>query len=250
MAINTKITLYDIPTTLPNKLPVSPFTTLVRYALNYKQLSFSTSWTDFANVKADALAAGAKPTSVLPDGTPRYTVPFIVDSTSGTPIVVSDSLAIVQYLDTTYPDPAHQLLEPSPRNLAVHSLGKIALETCVGPLVVPMMLPRIVEILTSEESKAILRGRLPPGFQEVKVDSAEGKAIVDASKEKLEGIAKTFGEQKWFGGDKPAYVDFALLGYLHLIRHVNEDVWKALKEVDGGRFEKMVEAGAEWAKLD
>lgn len=112
-----------------------------------------------------------------------------------------------------------------------------------------MMLPRIMNLLTSDENKAIMRARLPPGHQEVKVDSTEGKALIGASKEKLEAIAKTFGEQKWFGGDKPVYLDLALLGYLNFFRHVNEDVWNVLKEVDGGRFERMIEAGADWAKL-
>lgn len=222
-----------------------------RYALNYKQLSFTTSWTTYATIKADALAIGAKPTTVFRDGTPRYTIPFIIDSTlPGAPVVVSGSLAIVQYLDIAYPDPVHQLLEPSPNNLAVHTLGRMAIEAFVGPLVIPMLRPRILGILTTEEDKEILRSSFPPDFQETTVDSVEGKALVDGSKVMLEEIAKTFGEHKWFGGDRPVYLDFVLLGYLNLFRHVHEDVWKVLKEVDGGRFVKMIEAGAEWAKLD
>jgi glutathione S-transferase len=42
------------------------------------------------------------PSQNLPDGTPRYTVPAIHDSSTGAK--VSDSYDIIKYLDQTYPD--------------------------------------------------------------------------------------------------------------------------------------------------
>lgn len=247
---DTKITLYDLPTALPDNQPVSPVTSLVRYALNYRQLSFSTYWTSGPKIEADAIAAGASPTSTHADtGKPRYTVPFIVDSTtsSTSPVVVSDSLAIIQYLDITYPDPERPLLEGDKRNMALHKLavGKIA--EFVDLLSMPMLYHGVAKILQTEEAKAMLRSRLPPNATEI--DSAEGRALLSASKEALLGLAKVLDEQRWFGGNRPVYEDFALLGYLNFVRYSRADVWDILKEIEGGRFERMVEDGKEWARM-
>jgi hypothetical protein len=99
----TKIVLYDIPTLLPNRQSISPFTNVVRFALEYKRLAFTTEMVELVEISKVAPSLGIAPTGtkVGPDGTqvPAYTLPAIIDTTSGKPVIVADSFKIVQYLE-------------------------------------------------------------------------------------------------------------------------------------------------------
>lgn len=175
-------------------------------------------------------------------------MPFIVDSTISTtsPVVVSDSLAIIQYLDNTYPDPQRPLLVGD--SLALHALAREKIAEFLDPISMPMVYHGVLEILQPEEAKAVLRSRIPP--KATKADSPEGRALLDASKNALSDLARVMGEQRWFGGDRPVYEDFMLLGYLNFVRHSRVDVWGILKTVEDGRFERMVGDGEKWARME
>ncbi|TDL20311.1 hypothetical protein BD410DRAFT_791099 [Rickenella mellea] len=94
------ITLYDISSTIPGAA-WSPNVYKTRMALNYKGLEYKTEWVEYPDIGPLAKKIGALPTSI---GATRelYTVPIIHDHATGK--VASDSFAIAQYLDETYPD--------------------------------------------------------------------------------------------------------------------------------------------------
>ncbi|KAH7906584.1 hypothetical protein BJ138DRAFT_1162296 [Hygrophoropsis aurantiaca] len=107
------ITLYDIPCNVPDH-PWSPNTMKTRYTLNYKSIPFTTTWAEYPDIEPTMRALGAQPTAGnvsgptaakdirRPTPTPLYTLPVIHDHYTGA--IVSDSLAIAEYLERTYPN--------------------------------------------------------------------------------------------------------------------------------------------------
>jgi hypothetical protein len=73
-----------------------------RLALNYKRIPYKTVWVGLADVQTASKKIGSTPTTTYADGTPRYTLPTIYDP--NTDRVVTDSVAIAQYLDKQYPE--------------------------------------------------------------------------------------------------------------------------------------------------
>jgi len=101
-----KITFYDISSLLGLKT-WSPNTWKPRLVLNYKQIPYKTVWVALSDVEDAVKKIGGKPTDVKPNkggGVPMYTLPAILDESGDTPVVVTDSTAIIEYLDAKYPD--------------------------------------------------------------------------------------------------------------------------------------------------
>ena len=73
-----------------------------RYTLNIKGIPYKTIWVEFPDVKALCQKIGAAPTLPLPDDTMMYTLPTIYDP--NTKAIVSESAAIVRYVEKTFPD--------------------------------------------------------------------------------------------------------------------------------------------------
>lgn len=103
------ITLYDFETALPGK-GLSLFVWRIRFALNIKGLKHKTEWISYSNV-AKLGECGFPPSETRPDGTPRYTVPSIFDSTTNRRL--SGSHAILKYLDEAYPNTPQLCTLPS-----------------------------------------------------------------------------------------------------------------------------------------
>ncbi|PPR03230.1 hypothetical protein CVT24_012749 [Panaeolus cyanescens] len=103
---NDKITFFDMQFTTPDRR-LSPFTTLIRYALKIKEIPFHTHFIPMHAVRAVSESLSISPVWTSDDGTPLYTLPAIYDPTNlkedGTPTALSDSLPICQYLDERYP---------------------------------------------------------------------------------------------------------------------------------------------------
>ncbi|KAF9253935.1 hypothetical protein L218DRAFT_836527, partial [Marasmius fiardii PR-910] len=65
--------------------------------LNYKKIPYNAVHIGFSDVEPTAKRIGAPPTGKKPDGSDQYTVPMLVDSSTGQ--VLSDSFLIALYLD-------------------------------------------------------------------------------------------------------------------------------------------------------
>ncbi|KAJ7574088.1 hypothetical protein C8J56DRAFT_757479, partial [Mycena floridula] len=72
-----------------------------RYALNFKGLQYKTQWVEYCDIEQVSKALGAKPTDIKARK-PLYTLPMIYDDSTGA--MVTDSIAIAEYLDITYPE--------------------------------------------------------------------------------------------------------------------------------------------------
>lgn len=71
-----------------------------RYALNYKGLPLKTEWIEYPDIADLYPKLGIKATAQK-GGKPYYTLPVIHDPNTGS--TISESAAIVKYLDKTYP---------------------------------------------------------------------------------------------------------------------------------------------------
>jgi len=109
------IILYDIPCITPGR-PWSPNTMNTRYCLGYKQLPFTTVWTELPDIAGLLQSKGITH--------PPYTLPAIEDPNKGALIV--DSLAIAAYLDETYPE-TPKVLSPAAREALEGVLNSFSL---------------------------------------------------------------------------------------------------------------------------
>ncbi|KAI0347640.1 hypothetical protein BDW22DRAFT_6305 [Trametopsis cervina] len=94
------IVLYDVAWSLPLRA-WNPNTWKVRAVLNYKGIPYRTEWIEFPDIEPLAKSLGVSATSKKPNGEPLYTLPMILDPSTGK--VVVDSLPITLYLDEQYP---------------------------------------------------------------------------------------------------------------------------------------------------
>jgi len=75
---------------------------ILRYTLNFKGLPYKTEWVEFPDIEPLCRNIGIPPTSKKDDGSDRYTLPAIHDTSTGANI--ADSVLIAEYLEKTYPN--------------------------------------------------------------------------------------------------------------------------------------------------
>ncbi|ESK93164.1 hypothetical protein Moror_1100 [Moniliophthora roreri MCA 2997] len=231
------ITLYDVGPTQDPKMPsLSPHVRKARYTLNYKRIPYTVSWVNFFTLEEIAKRVGAAPTGVRADGSPKYTVPFIVDSSTGA--VVSDSYRIAEYLDRTYPD--------TPRLVPQ---GTEALQWAFAD----MILGKIIAIMAL--LRPLMEGPNDPEFVKG-IEKAYGPAPKLSAEEKagawvavkggLNEIAKWYKEENAFlAGERPIYADFSLIPIFYVAKPLFgefSEEWKNLASWNGGRWARMMEA--------
>lgn len=73
-----------------------------RLALNFKSVSFKTTWVEFPDVEATRKRLGVPPSRKFPDGSDFYTLPVFFDAAAQQH--VGDSFDIALYLDVRWPD--------------------------------------------------------------------------------------------------------------------------------------------------
>ena len=100
MASSDSIIFYDIASAEPLRT-FAPNPWKVRYALNFKGLSYQTKWIDLPDIPSVRQELGVPANRTLPDGSPYPTLPIIQDLS--TQEIIGDSFEIALYLDKTYP---------------------------------------------------------------------------------------------------------------------------------------------------
>ncbi|KAF5367702.1 hypothetical protein D9758_009851 [Tetrapyrgos nigripes] len=237
------ITLYDVrSTTSPNdpRCGYSPFSWRVRFALRIKGLSYKHHWLEYPDIEGIAKSIGADPTSKKPDGSPRYTVPFIYDSTTNK--VISNSFDIVEYLDSTYPDTTKMIPEET---RLLQSVFADSEHTLVGQFMYPVigktMTKRTPSPITPRNLEAVkARGPLP------ELTDEQEKEAWEKFKNGLGGFAKLMNDEGPFVmGKKVSMADAVLFGRFACTRWLwNEttDEWKDMMSWHGGRWNKLIEA--------
>ncbi|EIN07718.1 hypothetical protein PUNSTDRAFT_114205 [Punctularia strigosozonata HHB-11173 SS5] len=231
------IVLYDVAAegSKAEERAWSPNAWRIRYALGIKGLPFKTVWVEFPDIADAAKKIGAAPTVTL-NGASSYTLPVIHDLSTGK--VVSDSWAIAEYLDETYPDRPTVLPKPT-RGLQSYFVAT-ARDAIIGDLANIVVFstykhlrPRGQDYFRATREK--LFGRkledFPQGEQLLphwaKLEAGFGK-FADAIKKNGEG-------SQFITGDTISFADLVLAGWLIWLRQVRgaED-WEKVRSWNGG----------------
>ncbi|KAK3316929.1 hypothetical protein B0H66DRAFT_307843 [Apodospora peruviana] len=110
------IILFDIAFAPPfSKNTCAPNPWKARYALNFKDVTYSTQWVQMPDITKTRKGLGVPPCRTLADGTEYYTLPIVTDATTGS--AIGDSFDIATHLQDTYPSSGAGDLFPSPIKL-------------------------------------------------------------------------------------------------------------------------------------
>ncbi|EAU85742.1 hypothetical protein CC1G_04959 [Coprinopsis cinerea okayama7 len=244
-----KITLFDLDSEAPGKA-FSPSTWKVRYSLNFNKIPFVTRWLDFVEVQPLCLAIGAKPTRKRPDGSDMYTLPVIYDPT--TKKAVSESLAIVEYLDRQYPQ-SPRVIPDITQGLVrafVHAFSKeIMILYQFGVLLQLEIVKPGSKEYYRRDREALLEASLEdvvPKGEKRKVEWAKVKQAFDTFSSWFgdEGEFVPGGRRKWVMGDSPSFPDFVFAAHLQWIRKVlgeESGEWKDIMRWNQGRWAHLLE---------
>lgn len=98
---------YDISSPL-EPCSYAPNPSKSRYALSFKNIPFTTKWTDILDIPVTRKGLHCAATRKLDDGSDYYTLPMLVDPNNDH-AVIGDSFDIANYLDERFPDPERAL---------------------------------------------------------------------------------------------------------------------------------------------
>ncbi|KAI0782748.1 hypothetical protein C8Q75DRAFT_495202 [Abortiporus biennis] len=273
---DTKITLFDGPSTHPDRRSLSGWCWRARLVLNFKGLAYTTQFVEIIDLESTLKPLGVPPTGTKADGSPHYTVPAIIDATDSTkpPVCISDSQKILLYLEETYPDPSRPLIPstaagpgdyfPAP---AVYLLVKQFILSHFVPYIRPLLIEDMVHFLSPrvvERMNASIVAAKGEGHDMVTESSIgkEGSPEKEACWKKLEdsfGILAELletgekmraglpgGPGQFFMGHQVTYADFSVLATLLMIHTASESNWKRVAQWHGGRWERLRKALEEY----
>ncbi|KAJ7580265.1 hypothetical protein C8J56DRAFT_962684 [Mycena floridula] len=237
--MSTKIRLYDIPFVIPGET-WSPNVWKIRYALNH-------IWVEYPDIENVSKEVGANPTTTRGNGTPLYTLPMIVDPSTNT--VVAGSIAIVQYLDETYPD-SPRLMAPGTRVLHLSftdsALSKVPRDFWLHLTV------QIVPKLNSTSREFYLKTR-GPSFQKflAEHDSSTPAVYKERLAIAIEGFEKALNgvQSQWylderpFFEDKVSFADLIVAADIRWCKAVlgeDSEEWKKIAGWDNGRWGNLI----------
>ncbi|OAX41399.1 hypothetical protein K503DRAFT_863865 [Rhizopogon vinicolor AM-OR11-026] len=241
------IIFYDIASVVQGQ-PWSPNTMKTRYCLSFKGLPFETVWLEFPKIKHLYEQNSLAPTTSWvikgsPTPVPVYTLPAIMDPNTNR--IISDSLAIAQYLDEQYPDGPKVLPSDSDEAALIDAFQSAFLSAAKGNIKLGTF--KGAEKLNPESKEYYIRTRVErfgvPWEQLAlpeKVDEFwDGlRAACDMADE---WYAKSSGQ--FILGDTPCFADFVVAGRFKWIQYCFEkQEWEEIKSWNGGRWGKLVEA--------
>ncbi|KAL0056680.1 hypothetical protein AAF712_016715 [Marasmius tenuissimus] len=229
------LTLYGLgPSKFPEHLGCSSHTRKIMFALNYKKLPFKLVDLAPAALMPTAKSVGAAPTATHPDGSPKYTVPFLHDSDKNK--TVSDSFTIAEYLDEAYPDTPKLFAEGTKK--AQRDLIS-AREAAFG-VTFPITFPKGTS-LWSDEMREFVRKRGAP--VEITLSAEEQKEVWAKAKKAFEEVEKQHGESS--GDVNYVFADLALAasawGHRYAFGEESKE-WKDMESWAGGKLKKVTDA--------
>ncbi|KAI3608463.1 hypothetical protein WG66_000907 [Moniliophthora roreri] len=198
----------------------------------HKDISYTRASISFESVEPTAKSVGAPHTSINADGTPKYTVPFIYDSTHQ--VAVSDSFLIAEYLDKAYPE--------TPK---VITTGSRAFADLVFDKFKPLlyvMAPKFREYMTPELIEG-QRKAYGDAAVSIKLNREEEDAAWEQVHTNLERIKWEEGHH-YVTGDKPVFEDFVLAAYVGCVQDVygaESEEWREVSKWLDGQLGQLVE---------
>ncbi|KAG7091783.1 hypothetical protein E1B28_008188 [Marasmius oreades] len=242
------ITLYDMGPVpkLPGNMGTSPNVRKVIFTLNYKKLPFTLVPLNLEFIEPTAKSLGASPTTTYPDGSPKYTVPFIHDSTTGK--AISDSQVITEYLDATYPD------TPVVISKETRVLQSVFIETISNKLM--GLVPILYTKATSDEMREARKKQKFNPYAHV----MDSELTAEQEKEIWENVRKEFeplesyytNNQLFIMGDRPVYADLCFAAFGSVVKFAcgdESEEWKEMSSWVGGRIGRVVEEVLKYKKV-
>ena len=262
------IILYDIPSTLkiiawsPNTWKTRCASTVeqslpclfsgCRFCLNYKGIPYKTQWVDYPDIRDHCMKHGIAPTLKRGEEGPPFTLPAIHDTSTGA--YVSDSFAIAEYLEKTFPD--------TPPLFPKNTVGlQAAFSTVPGnvlaplfPLTIPCIFPHL-----SPKAQTYFRSTREPRFGKKIEDIApKGEEKVKEWAKFRDGMTKI---DSWYAksggpflmGDVLSWADVhigSLLIWCRLVWGENSQDWADVEGWDGGRWKRLSEIFKEYETVN
>ena len=218
---------------------VSPLNECFRFVLGYKNLPFQTVWVEYPDIAPKLKEIGASPNKRL-DGSEQYTVPVLSDPNTGA--LITDSWAIAEYLDETYPE--KPIFPNGSKGLiaAFYSAVRTHVEGYFNFTAL-----RSSQILNERSREYFISTREVLLGDRVDEWSPEGPKR-DAHWENLEkkfyGSAKTWYDKvegKWVMGDTFSYADMIIASHSLWFKRVHrDDEWKRIASLHDGKWEKLL----------
>ncbi|PPR03711.1 hypothetical protein CVT24_007404 [Panaeolus cyanescens] len=237
------IIFYDIPTKWSG-VAWSPNTWKTRYALNYKGIPYKTEWVEFPDIEKHCISLSIPTKDKKADGSPYYSLPAIWDTDTG--VKLSDSLEILKYLETTYPNKP-TLFPNNTQGVLTAFEGAFkgqldALWEFILPAVSPAMNPRSEEYFTRTRTASFgkpLADVVPTGAER-KAKWAKYKADLDVVNEWYKA---TDNAGPWLLGDALSSGDLIVGGFtiwLKVLWGEDSEEWKDISSWNNGRWARIV----------
>ena len=207
---------------------------------------------EFADIASVMQKLGAKPTGKRKDGAEIYTVPVIHDEKTGE--YVSDSYAIAEYLDATYPDTPRLIPEGTSKEIAEFERQINA--KLVAPLVPLIMFP--VHQNLSPRSQEFFRVTRERMFRKKLEEIAPAGSRDGLFKKLEEGLGelgvvydqKAGADTPYFLGDTLSYADMILLSWLLWPKSILvPEEWERIAGFQEGRWGKLVNSLGDLQKI-
>ncbi|EGO21855.1 hypothetical protein SERLADRAFT_474837 [Serpula lacrymans var. lacrymans S7.9] len=186
-------------------------------------------------------AIGAKPTGLKPDGSDLYTVPAIQDPSTGA--VVSDSFAIVEYLEKTYPSTPAIFPHSSEALMSAFDFAIINVIIPVFPVVSVMAAPKL-HPRSEQRFKEQAELRFGVKWEDISPVGPKRDADWKNVKEAFGIIDGWYSKSggKWIMGDTFSYADILVAAWMRCFSVAfDKDQWEEMKSWNGGRWGDIVE---------
>lgn len=221
---------------------------LVRLVLNFKDLPYTTEWTEYPDLEPTLSGLGVKPNDPS-SAMASYTAPT-VKLPDGT--FIMDSWPIVQHLEKENPTPSLHLDSPY--------LKKIQdLMPKLMPTLSPIYLPAVPRLLLNDKSAKYFREtrekRVGMPLDEFEKSDKGGPAAFKAAKPYLEEVVAMLKENEsgpFFMGKEPSYADFVFVGAVRMFERIDR-LGEFMRSVDGEDVKYLAnqfEACEQWLLRD
>lgn len=215
--------------------------------MNVKGIAYKTEWIEFPDIEPLYKKHGIATTATKADGTPLYSVPLIYDPS--TKMFISDSFAIAEYLDRTYPGPKLFPYE----TLAIQSLVGSAYARHIWPVLPLAMITATLKL--HPVSEVFYREKITrPFVSGVSEDETSKNVRWDQFREGLGEVdtwySKTAGS--FLMGDTVSWGDIVVASSLIWIRILwgeESKEWKMITSWHGGRWAGLLNAVSKYETI-
>ena len=217
-----------------------------RAVLNFKEIPYRTEWVEFPDIESFSKGLGIKPTGQNADGSPRYTLPAIHDSSTGT--YIADSIVIAEYLEKTYPDAPSVFPNDT---IALQKAFETSLDQkieAVTSFIIPAtcfkLNPRSEEYF--RRTREITFGKKLEDVIPTGDARTEGWGKFEKGLDTIHSyLISTDKKGPYILGDTISWTDLLLFSYLYWFKAIfGEDSkeWKDIASWNGGRWEAHLNA--------